>query len=164
VVGSETNYMDESAMSFINVDMVNAVHAARLIVELRTELNGRVVCTVEETVETIMVGLDLPSGGYRAVVAVFGGEAVGVMGMDRRFAVYAGGAFAQITEFYVVPAFRRRGVGAGLLRHAREIAVENGWRSIEVGAPSEDRFPATLRFYLEAGFRFVGPRLSIAVG
>ncbi|MFT4064719.1 GNAT family N-acetyltransferase [Paraburkholderia sp.] len=98
------------------------------------------------------------SFGY---LALEGDSPVGVLLMTEGIAIYAGGAFGQITELYVRPEYRSGGVAAALVGEAVKFGRERGWKRLDVGAPRQPRWSRTLAFYLSAGFVEVGPRLRV---
>lgn len=133
--------------------------AARLVTELRTDMNGRVVCSVNEMRSVLNMALREPT--YTGFLArTHDGDAVAFLGMNQRFAIYAGGRFFQITELYVAPSARRLGVASALILSGEAHALANGGRCIELGAPSQESHPHTHAFYAAQGYRIVGPRLS----
>jgi len=81
------------------------------------------------------------------------------MTLNECMAIYAGGAFGEISELHVEPDLRSQGVARLLGSHAGAEGQERGWRRIEVGAPAQPDWQRTLRFYLANGFEEVGPRL-----
>ncbi|WNC93635.1 GNAT family N-acetyltransferase [Paraburkholderia sp. FT54] len=98
------------------------------------------------------------SFGY---LALEGESPVGVLLMTEGVAIYAGGAFGQITELYVRPECRCGGLAATLVREAARFGKERGWKRLDVGAPRQPRWARTLAFYLSVGFVEVGPRLRL---
>lgn len=84
---------------------------------------------------------------------------VGVIVLNECAAIYAGGRFAEISELYVTPALRSRGVASQLIAKATEQATQRGWVRLEVGAPSQPQWQRSLAFYLREGFIETGPRL-----
>lgn len=133
--------------------------AAALIVALRTDMNGAEVCTVADVRPVLIRAMSQP--GYCGLIATArNGEPIGYLGMNDRFAIYAGGAFAQITELYVVPEARRKGVAADLVTYAEARARMKSARSIELGAPPVDTHPGTQAFYGALGYLAVGPRMT----
>lgn len=87
------------------------------------------------------------------------GAALGVLMLNECAAIYAGGAFGEITELYVAPEHRASGLGAGLIAAAADFARARGWPRLEVGAPDQPRWSRTVAFYRRNGFEEVGPRL-----
>jgi GNAT superfamily N-acetyltransferase len=84
---------------------------------------------------------------------------VGVMMLNACAAIYAGGLFGEISELYVVPHLRSRGVAKTLLKAGVELGQARDWRRLEVGAPTQPAWSKTLAFYLREGFEETGPRL-----
>ncbi len=95
------------------------------------------------------------------VIARIEDDPGGILMLNECAAVYAGGRFGEITELYVKPEHRSRGIAATLLAEAKEIARQRNWRRLEVGAPDQPAWNRTLGFYLREGFEEVGPRLRL---
>ena len=105
-----------------------------------------------------LIGKDV---GYWAFVAEAPEHgAVGVITLNECAAIYAGGRFGEIPEFYIAPTYRSQGVGALLLDRAMAFAKTRGWARLEVGAPDLPRWSRTVDFYRRQGFVEVGPRLK----
>lgn len=85
-------------------------------------------------------------------------RASGFVSLCESHALYAGGTFGTIPEFYVRPAFRSNGVGRGLLDAARAFAAARGWTRLEVTTPPLPEFDRTLAFYEREGFAITGGR------
>lgn len=136
--------------------------ASELVRDLRTDMNGKQVCTAAEM--RVVLEASLTRDDYQGFVAVNpGGRALGYLGLNRRFAIYAGGVFFQITELFVASSARREGVASRLIGAAEDQARSEGGTCLELGAPSERSHPGTHAFYESRGFRIVGPRLSKAL-
>ena len=106
-----------------------------------------------------------PNSGFLAWLATNDmGDAVGLMTLNRRTALYAGGAFGEIVELYVAPEMRSSGLGKRLIETAVSFAHSQKWPFLEVGAPSLPRWQRTVDFYLRQGFRKIGPRLELEIG
>ena len=88
---------------------------------------------------------------------------VGVVTINQCAAISSGGRFGEISELYVVPDCRSKGVGALLFDATVGFGRECGWHSIEVGAPSVPTWQRTVDFYLSHGFEEVGPRLDLTL-
>jgi len=118
-------------------------------------------CTLEVDEVTTTARRLLESDGrvWALIAETDGGEAVGVLMLNECAAVYAGGAFGEITELYIVPAQRTSGLGAKLIAAAEDFARARGWPRLEVGAPDQPRWNRTVAFYCRNGFEEVGPRL-----
>jgi GNAT superfamily N-acetyltransferase len=94
-----------------------------------------------------------------ALLAFDDGDAVGVLMLNTCAAVYAGGVFGEISELYVMPERRSRGVAALLLEAGAALGRSRGWQRLEVGAPIQPAWSKTLAFYVREGFEETGPRL-----
>lgn len=105
----------------------------------------------------------LASDRVIALLASDDGAPAGVMTLNECMAIYAGGRFGEISELYIEPEKRSRGIAPHLLSFAQEEGRARGWKRIEVGAPSQPRWDRTLGFYLANGFEEVGPRLRILI-
>jgi GNAT superfamily N-acetyltransferase len=89
------------------------------------------------------------------------GEALGVLTLNECASIYAGGRFGEISELYVTPSSRSKGVGPKLLAAAKEFGSFMGWGRLEVGAPDVPKWKRTTAFYCRNGFDEVGPRPKI---
>ncbi|MEK6348195.1 MAG: GNAT family N-acetyltransferase [Burkholderia sp.] len=96
-------------------------------------------------------------------LATADGVPIGLAMATEGVAIFAGGAYGQITELYVAPAFRSRGVASLLVRRVAGLGRERGWRRIDVGAPPQPAWRRSVQFYLREGFVEVGPRLKLNV-
>ena len=101
----------------------------------------------------------LPLDSVSGFLAVVENITTGVVLMNECAAIYAGGKFGEISELYVRPEYRSKGIAARLLEAAGNHAQERGWKRLEVGAPAQPEWKRTLNFYLREGFEEVGPRL-----
>lgn len=153
----------EKTIAYSVVDDDSAIVAAQMMVDHRTELDSRVATDVQETTATILEGISLPNREYFVNVVTVDGEIAGVIAINRRFATYAGGVFGQITEFYVKPEFRKQELGRAMLIFAADEVRSLGWKSLEVGALSENIYRMSRWFYESAGFKVLGPRLSMSL-
>src|SRR4051794_40294162 len=94
--------------------------------------------------------LDNPAQGAFQFIRV-DGQPVGYFVLTICFSLEFGGRFALLDEFYVVPAHRGRGVGAGALDHIRHMAESWSLESIRLEI---DRANLRLRaFYGRGGFK-----------
>ena len=99
--------------------------------------------------------------GIFAFLAVSqGGEPIGVSTLNECAAIYAGGAFGEIAELYVLPEHRSLKVGEALVDRVKAFARERGWKRLEVCAPDQPRWKRTVDFYLGCGFEQGGPRMK----
>lgn len=83
---------------------------------------------------------------------------IGLITLSGSYALYAGGLFGTIPEFYVEPEWRSRGVGSALADAARAHACSHGWHRLEVTTPPLPQFGRTLAFYESQGFAVTGGR------
>lgn len=109
---------------------------------------------IRTTAETV-----LADAGVTAVIACADDEPVGLMVLNECTTIYAGGRFGEISELYVRPDMRSRGIAPHLLAAALSAGQTPGWKRLEVGAPEQPKWERTLNFYLRNGFQEVGPRL-----
>lgn len=147
-------------MTLISVRLAqgeDAVTVAGLVHSLLDELSGGKAPEIEEVAERAKAVLS--GTGVVAALAYADDEPVGVMTLNECAAIYAGGKFGEISELYVRPEMRSKGVAQQLLDHAQQEALARGWKRIEVGAPGQPDWHRTLNFYLRNGFDEVGPRL-----
>jgi GNAT superfamily N-acetyltransferase len=86
------------------------------------------------------------------------GGPLGFAALCESHALYAGGVFGVIQEFYVVPAARSHGVGARLLTAVRRYARERKWKRLELCTPPLPEFDRALAFYESNGFEITGGR------
>ena len=89
------------------------------------------------------------------------GEPVGVATLTEAVAAYAQGRYGIISELYVAPDYRSRGVGKLLLDAVAAFGRRRGWRRVDVTAPPEARWVRTVEFYQQNGFVFTGPKLRL---
>lgn len=102
-------------------------------------------------------------GDFVAFLAEDNGRIVGALTLSTCFAVYADGAFGEIAELYVRPAWRSKQVGRILIDAAAQHGRAMRWKSLEVGAPPADSWSRTIAFYKAYGFQEIGPRLGLSL-
>ena len=86
---------------------------------------------------------------------------VGMLTVTEVSALYAGGSFGVIQEFYVIPMERSKGIGHQLLKNVIDYGHQRKWKRFEVGAPSLQKWSRTVDFYRREGFEEIGPRLKL---
>ena len=92
------------------------------------------------------------------------GEPAGFVALYESYALYAGGAFGTIPEFYVRPEYRSSGLGRCLISQAKDFAASRGWTRLEVTTPPLPQFDRTLAFYEREGFSITGGhKLKVAL-
>jgi GNAT superfamily N-acetyltransferase len=133
------------------------VHAllAELFPESTADFDQDKMCS---TAATLLAG---GSGVWGLISQTGDGKPVGLLMLNECAAIYAGGKFGEISEFYVAPSHRSAGVGALIVDAAAEFGRGRGWSRLEVGAPDAPRWQRTVDFYLGYGFHEVGPRLGL---
>ncbi|WP_322092561.1 GNAT family N-acetyltransferase [Paraburkholderia bannensis] len=136
----------------------DAAAVAELVASLLTELGGA-PGELDAVARDVLAKVDRTAG----FLALDDGRAVGVIMLSEGYAMFARGAFGQITELYVRPELRSAGIAARLLELAVAHGQERGWRRIDVGAPREPDWARTVAFYKSNGFVEVGPRLKLAL-
>src|SRR5690606_22977087 len=105
----------------------------------------------------------LSNGTYQAFIAIDEAiegkaQAVGFIAAYESHAIYAGGAFGTIPEFYVRPEYRQRGTGKRLLAAIRALGTQHGWTRLEVTTPPLPEFQAVLAYYEKERFAVTGGR------
>ena len=117
--------------------------------------------TEEEIYEVAKDLIGVNASVWAFIATCDGDEAIGLLTLNECAAIYAGGRFGEISEFYVTPGGRSKGIGAKLLDAAREFGILRNWKRLEVGAPDVPRWERTVKFYLNNGFEEVGTRLRM---
>jgi len=113
----------------------------------RSETKERARTFIERGIYSVLIATDTSEDVH-----------VGLATLAESHALYAGGIFGTIPEFYVRPAFRSRGVGKQLLDTAKTLGLSKGWKRLEVATPPVPAFDRTLRFYEANGFSITGGR------
>ena len=83
---------------------------------------------------------------------------IGFVALAESHALYAGGTFGTIPEFFVRPGFRSQNVGMRLMEQAVSFGKARGWTRLEVTTPPLPQFEKTLAFYEREGFAITGGR------
>jgi GNAT superfamily N-acetyltransferase len=96
----------------------------------------------------------------RIFIALDKEKVIGVITVVQSMAIYAGGRFGIINEFYVLPEYRSCGVGNLLIEETIKLGKSKEWHRIEVGAPNENNWQRTIDFYIRENFTPIGPRLK----
>ena len=101
------------------------------------------------------------TGVWALIATSANGETIGVLTLNECAAISAGGSFGEIYELYVTPNARSKEVGWELIQAAADFGRKKGWPHMEVGAPDLPRWQRSYDFYLNHGFKEVGPRLEL---
>ncbi len=88
-------------------------------------------------------------------------QCVGMISFSESHAIYTGGIFGLIHEFYVLPEKRSSSIGHQLIQAIISHGKERSWHRIEVGAPNQRNWGRTISFYKREGFVEIGPRLKL---
>jgi GNAT superfamily N-acetyltransferase len=147
-------------MKIIKANTHHCKEIIQLVSELIAELSGKKF-VVDEFEANQFIKRSINNGKYTAFIALDDcGKAQGVITVGESGAVYAGGAFGVIHEFYISPQLRSKGLGNQLIEKAKQTAIEKCWKRLEVGAPPYPEWQRTKSFYLREGFLEIGPRLK----
>jgi GNAT superfamily N-acetyltransferase len=146
-------------MKIIKAKKQNSNEIIRLVTELISELGGKPF-VIDEIEATKFIERASDNGKYIAFLALDDSQnALGIITAGESGAVYAGGAFGVIHEFYIAPKIRSNGLGKQLIEKVKKTAIDMGWKRLEVGAPSYPEWERTKSFYIREGFVEIGPRL-----
>ncbi len=147
-------------MTIIQADKRHIEQIIELVSALLTKLGGKPF-TVDAYPAAAFLEQALDSGAYTAFLALDEkSQAVGILSVGDSGAVYTGGAFGVIHEFYLTPGSRSKGIGKQWMGRAKQLAVERSWKRLEVGAPPYSEWQRTYAFYRRYGFQEIGPRLK----
>lgn len=134
-----------------------AAMVGKLLTEIMDTVGARVFSfDLEQTTNRLKIAIE--DDRYVVFVARTGGMPVGFVALCESFALYAGGVFGTIPEFYVRPEFRSEGVGQRLMSRAKSYGKACGWTRLEVTTPPLPAFDKSLAFYEREGFEIVGGR------
>lgn len=148
-------------LEFIQARPDHAETIGSLVVQLTQEICERthaqhfdidLADTVERCAEL------LSAGHYAAIIGWSENIPVAVSTIAETYALYAGGKIGVIQEFYVIPEFRRSGVGTLLIERVRNYGQQRGWSCMELCTPPLPEFERTLSFYQHNGLIPVGGR------
>ena len=152
--------------SGISIEQATSARAAcvgKLVFELLEELYPELGYTRAKCIETARKLLTEGNRVWAFLATTHDEQAVGAITLNECAAIYSGGSFGEISELYVIPEYRSKGVGAQLIDAAVSFARARGWPDIEVGAPSVPAWQRTVDFYRRYGFDAVGPRLDLKI-
>jgi len=132
-----------------------------LVDRLLTELSDESSLFANTDRAKIVADVSAAADRWTAFLAVDGDVPIGVITTTEAVAAYAGGRYGIITELYIDPAYRSRGVGAQLLAAVRAEGESRRWPRIEVTAPPDARWDRSVAFYERNGFIFTGRKLKL---
>ena len=96
------------------------------------------------------------NGLYHVMAASDGDEVVGFASMCESHSLYAEGSFCIIQEFYVMPDYRSKKVGASLMEAVKQYSQAHNWKRIELCTPPVPEFERSVDFYEANGFEKTG--------
>lgn len=107
-----------------------------------------------------LVEFSIQTRMYQVIVARSNADrtVIGFASLCRSFALYAGGEFGIIQEFYIKPDYRALGIGSRIVGEAISYAREKGWVRLELCTPPQPEFDGTIAFYSTNGFQVTGGR------
>ncbi len=133
---------------------------AELLIDFNKKSNSNFIVdktNLEKTTRNLII-----RNNYGAFIAYgSNNNPKGLITVSESFAVYNGGDFGVITEFYVDRNSRSTGIGQLLLNHVVDFSKSMNWNKIEVGAPNAEEWPRTINFYERNGFKQKGLKLRI---
>ena len=150
----------------INIRQAHAEDArsiASLAAQLYIELDLENYENAEEEIICRITAELLTQNRIVGFLAEDQGQAVGLITLHCCAAIYAGGQFGEISELYVSKDHRGQRVGQNLLDVALRYAEKQGWKRLELGAPTGSRWDNTYSFYQDCGFVAIGPRLRLLI-
>ena len=151
--------MHTSAWHVRRAEPTDAGAVVALLQRLYDEIDHDVPTHLAQSTAEALLG---DGGRFVALLAIdaASGALVGALTAIESAAIYAGGTIGVISEFYVAPETRSRGLGRELLDAIGRIGVERKWRRIEVTAPPDNN-ARQVAFYRRNGFETSGPHLKL---
>jgi GNAT superfamily N-acetyltransferase len=147
-------------MKIIKAEKKHSKEIIRLVTELISELSGQRF-RIDEAEAIEFIERSSVNEKYFAFLALDDSQkAFGIITVGESGAVYAGGAFGVIHEFYIAPEMRSNGFGNQLMGKVKKTATDMGWKRLEVGSPPYPEWERTKSFYVREGFVEIGPRLK----
>ncbi len=88
---------------------------------------------------------------------------LGFMAIAEREALISGGSYLELTDLYVTPNERFKGVGSELIQHAKKVCRSRSISRLTLytGEPDHSTSPNTI--YRHHGFEFIGPTFRVLV-
>ena len=139
---------------------------ANLVAELLIDFNNKNTSNfIVDKIQLEKVAKNLIKRSNYAAFIAYDSEKKpkGIITIAEAFAIYNGGYFGVITEFYVDRDSRSKGIGRLLLQSVFEFSNNMNWCKIEVGAPNAQEWPRTIQFYERNGFKQKGPKLRVDI-
>lgn len=84
---------------------------------------------------------------------------VGFACATENVSLISAGPHIELTELYIVPAFRNRGLGSRLLDRVEKLCVERGHRRVLICTGESNLSSPPNSLYVRRGFEYLGPNL-----
>jgi GNAT superfamily N-acetyltransferase len=127
------------AVAIRRADMSDARRLAAMITGLVAEFSGTPPARPPDPDDGVLActrRMLALRGAFWALIAEERGEAVGALMIQERASVRAGDVYGKLTELYIAPHRRSRGIGSRLIAEAAALGRERGWTRLEVGRPT----------------------------
>ena len=92
------------------------------------------------------------------------GNVVAFFTLAESFSFFAHGQYGIINELWVAPESRSQGVGGQVLQLIKDLALQKGWKRIDVSAPIAEEWAGSFEFYKKYGFKSTGKKLRYIAG
>jgi GNAT superfamily N-acetyltransferase len=117
---------------------------------------------VEATEEGLIRDGFGPNPFFRCLIADYDGQPAGFALYFFNYSTWVGRPGIYVEDLFVLPEFRRKGIGRALLKQVAAIAVENGcqrlqWEVLDWNTPAID-------FYRELGAEFLDEWRNVRLG
>jgi GNAT superfamily N-acetyltransferase len=117
---------------------------------------------VEATEEGLIRDGFGPNPFFQCLIADYGGKPAGFALYFFNYSTWVGRPGIYVEDLFVLPEFRRKGIGRALLKRVAAIAVENGcqrlqWEVLDWNTPAID-------FYRELGAEFLDEWRNVRLG
>jgi GNAT superfamily N-acetyltransferase len=134
----------------LRIERVTAKQHAMAVHLLQAQFNEHQISLTPDRLDRAVAGLiEMPERGG-LLLALDGGEPVGLAALSYTWTLEHGGLVAWLDELYVVPERRGQGVGTALLGAARKLASSAGCAAIDLEIDAGHRRAQSL--YQRAGF------------
>ena len=120
-------------------------------------LSGSMNCSTRRRTASTCRDL-IEQGRYLTLLSFAEDTPIGVATISEGCALYVSGLLATVQEFYVVPEWRSRQVGAPMMTRIQELGHRRQWKAIDLCTPPLPQFDRSVTFYEGCGFAVVGSR------
>jgi GNAT superfamily N-acetyltransferase len=146
-------------MKYKLIDISQAAEVAKLAVNLTNEIIERTGIKhfdVDVPKAVKLCEQFVEQQRYHVIAAIDFDRIVGFGALCESHSLYAEGTFGIIQEFYVLPEYRSKNIGAELLREIVAFARSKSWKRLELCTPPVPEFDRTVAFYQANGFEITG--------